>query len=98
MPNQANPVAKRPRIAISNEQKIALRTWFNTPGLKKTLTDASGWWHSQYGYPLSLSTASDILSTRNQHLDSGNINLKAKKDRAAQWTVLEGIRGLGNTI
>ena len=89
MPPLAGPVAKRPRIAISNAQKIALRTWFLTPGPKKTLGDASAQWHSQYGYPLSLSTASDILLTRNQHLDSGNFNPKAKKDRAAQWIVLE---------
>ena len=90
MPPLANPVAKRPRIAISNAQKKALRTWFSTPiGGKKTLTDASTWWNSNYGYPLSLSTASDILSSRNQHLDSDDFNPKAKKDRSARWEVLE---------
>ena len=41
MPNLANLVAKRPQIAISNTQKVALRTWFSTPGPKKTLTDTS---------------------------------------------------------
>jgi hypothetical protein len=40
MPNLANPVAKRPRIAISNAQKVALHIWFSTPGPKKTLADA----------------------------------------------------------
>jgi hypothetical protein len=76
-------------MAISNAQKVALRTWFSTPGPKKTLTDASVWWQSQYGYSLSLSTASDILSARHQHLDSGDFNPKAKKGRTAEWTILE---------
>jgi hypothetical protein len=75
---------------ISNAQKKALRTWFSTPGGgKKTPTDASTWWNSNYGYPLSLSTASDILSSRNLHLDSDDFNPKAKKDRSARWEVLE---------
>src|SRR5258708_21337717 len=56
---------------------------------KKTLTDASVWWQSQYGYSLSLSTASDILSARHQHLDSGDFNPKVKKGRTAEWTILE---------
>jgi hypothetical protein len=47
------------------------------------------WWNTNYGYSLSLSTASDILSSRNQHLDSNDFNPKAKKDRAARWEVLE---------
>jgi hypothetical protein len=76
-------------MAISNAQKVALRTWFSTPGPKKTLTDVSVWWQSQYGYSLSLSTASDILSARHQHLDSSNFNPKAKKGRTAEWTILE---------
>jgi hypothetical protein len=40
MPSLAGPVAKKPRIAISNAQKIALRTRFLTLGPKKTLGDA----------------------------------------------------------
>ena len=40
----SSSVAKRPRIAISNAQKKALRTWFHDPttsfGSKKTLANA----------------------------------------------------------
>ena len=45
MPNLAYLVAKRPRKAILNAQKVALRTWFSA-GPKKTLTDVSEWWQS----------------------------------------------------
>ena len=37
----AVPVAKRPRIGITNAQKKALRAWYYTPGQKKTLVDVS---------------------------------------------------------
>jgi hypothetical protein len=83
---------KRLRIAISNAQKMALRTWYSTystPGPKTTLADASTWWHSCYGYSLSSSTASDILSDKNSHLDSDHIKLNAKNPRTAKWTILE---------
>ena len=89
----AIPVAKRPRIGISNAQKKALRTWYYTPGLKKTLADASAWWHAKYGHPLSPSTASDILSVKNSHLDSDLVNLKAKNSRTAKWDTLEKALG-----
>ena len=82
-------MAKLPRIAISNAQKKALRAWYYTPGLKKTLVDASTWWYSQYGYTLSSSTASDILSVKNSHLDSDQVNLKAKNSRTVKWDTLE---------
>jgi hypothetical protein len=82
-------VAKRPRIAISNAQKKALRTWYYGPGVKKTLAEASVWWYSEYGYTLSSSTASDILSNKNKHLDSDLINLKPKSSRTAKWDILE---------
>ena len=81
--------AKRPRIAISNVQKKALRTWYYTPGLKKTLAEASTWWFAQYRYTLSSSTARDILSNKYQYLDSNSVNLKAKTSRTAKWDILE---------
>ena len=50
----ASLVAKRPRMAIQNSQRKALRAWYCDPtttlGAKKTLADASTWWNSQYGY------------------------------------------------
>jgi hypothetical protein len=89
MASSATPVAKRPRIAISNAQKRALRTWYYTPGIKKTLAEALTWWYSQYGYTLSSSTASDILSNKNKHLDSDHVNLKSQSSRTAKWDILE---------
>ena len=89
----AIPVAKWPRIGISNAQKKALRAWYYTPGLKKTLADASAWWHAEYGCPLRSSTASDILSAKNSHLDSDQVNLKAKNSRTAKWDTLEKALG-----
>jgi DDE superfamily endonuclease/Fission yeast centromere protein N-terminal domain/Tc5 transposase DNA-binding domain len=89
MASSVTPTAKRPRIAISNAQKRALRTWFYAPGPKKTLAEASAWWFSKYGYALSSSTGSDILSNKHQHLDSDSVNLKAKTSRTAKWDTLE---------
>ena len=89
----AVPVAKRPRIGITNAQKKALRAWYYTPGQKKTLADASTQWHSKYGYPLSSLTAHDILSVKNGHLDSNQINLRAKNLRTARWNTLEKALG-----
>ena len=76
-------VIKRPRIAITNAQKKGLHAWYHTPSQKKTLVDASTWWHSQYGHHLSSSTTSDILSVKNSHLDSDQANLKAKNLRTS---------------
>jgi hypothetical protein len=54
-------------MAIQNSQRMALRAWHCDPtttlGAKKTLADASTWWNSQYGYSISASTASEILSS-----------------------------------
>ena len=89
----AVPVAKRPRIGITNAQKKALYTWYYIPGLKKTLADASAWWHAEYRYPLSSSTVYDILSIKNSHLDSDQVDLKAKNSRTAKWDTLEKALG-----
>ena len=89
----AVPVAKRPRISITNAQKKALRAWYYTPSPKKTLADASAWWYAEHGYPLSSSTAHDILSAKNSHLDSDQVDLKAKNSRAAKWDTLEKALG-----
>ena len=89
MASLVTPVAKRPRIVISNAQKKALRTWYYSPSIKKTLTDASVWQYSEYRYTLSSLTASDILSNKNKHLDSDLINLKSKSSRTVKQDILE---------
>jgi hypothetical protein len=96
MPPLAIPAAKRPRIAISNAQKKALRAWyFDSSVPKRTLADASTWWQTKYGYSLSSSTAGDILSAKNAFLDdeSTRINLKSKSNKGAKWETLEEALG-----
>ena len=89
----SSSVAKKPRIAILNTQRKALRTWFHDPttsfGAKKTLADAISWWNSQFSYDISRSTASDILSNKYSSLDNSNIKGNVKKDRKPKWHILE---------
>ena len=80
----AVPVAKRPRIGITNAQKKALYAWYYIPGPKKTLTDVSAWWYTEHGYPLSSLTAYDILSVKNSYLNSDQVDLKGKNSRTAK--------------
>jgi hypothetical protein len=93
----SSSVAKKPRIAISNTQRKALRTWFHDPttscGAKKTLADAISWWNSQFGYDISRSTVSDILSNKYSSLDNSNIKGNVKKDRKPKWPILEQALG-----
>ena len=93
MPFLAIPVAKRPRIGITNAEKKALYTWYYIPSLKKTLVDISAWWYTEYRYPLYPSTASDILLVKNNHLDSDQVNLKAKNSRTVKWNTLKKALG-----
>jgi hypothetical protein len=84
----ASLVAKRPRMAIQNCQRKALRAWYCDPtttlSVKKTLADASTWWNSQYGYSISASTASEILLSRYIYLDTDVSNDRVKKKRLAK--------------
>jgi hypothetical protein len=88
-------VAKRPRMAIQNSQRKALWAWYYDPmtalGTKKTLADVSTWWNSQYRYSISISTASEILSSKYLYLDTDVSNDQVKKKRPAKWQVLEDI-------
>ena len=95
-----SPSRKKPSLSrrtITNAQRIALRTWFRDPvNGKLTQANAIEWWNRSYGYPLSSSSVSEILSIRYQHLDVGEevAQLKAlqpsrKRERSAKWEVLE---------
>jgi hypothetical protein len=91
-------VAKKARISISNEQRKTLRVWYQDPttsfGGKKTLAEASIWWHNSYGYKISASTASDILSSKYEYLDNNsNIRDKTKRERVGKWPILEEALG-----
>ena len=87
----ASLVAKRPRMAIQNSQRKALRAWYCDPtttlGTKKTLADMSTWWNSQYGYSISVSTASEILSSKYIYLDTNILKVynQVKKKRPVKW-------------
>jgi hypothetical protein len=88
----ASLVAKRPRMAIQNSQRKALRAWYCDPTTtlsgKKTLADVSTWWNSQYRYSISALSASEILSSKYIYLDTDVSNDKVKK-RPVKWQVLE---------
>ena len=85
-----SPPRKKPRRAITNAQRIALRTWFNDPANGKlTQANAIEWWNQSYRYPLSSSSVSEILSVRYQHLDSGETKPSQKRERSAKQEVLE---------
>jgi hypothetical protein len=77
----------------TNEQRLALRTWWNDDSLGvRKHKDAIAWWKAQYGWDLSTSTCSDILSQRYAHLDEGELTkhqLSAKRTRKPQWETLE---------
>ena len=83
------------RKSVSNAQRKALRAWYqdanSTFGSIKTLADTSTWWNDQYGYPLSSSTASDILSSKYTFLDTDDSKIQGdlKRKRGAKWKVLE---------
>ena len=82
-------------MAIQNSQRKALRAWYCDPtttlGTKKTLADASTWWNSQYGYSISVLTASEILLSKYLYLDTDVSNDQVKKKRPAKWQVLEDV-------
>lgn len=95
-----SPSRKKPslsRRAITNAQRIALRTWFRDPvNGKLTQANAIEWWNRSYGYPLSSSSVSEILSIRYQYLDVGeevaqlkSLQPSRKRERSAKWEVLE---------
>ena len=91
----ASLVAKRPRMAIQNSQRKALRAQYCDPtttlSTKKTLTDTSTWWNSQYRYSISILTVSEILSSKYIYLDTDVSNDQVKKKRPAKWQVLEDV-------
>ena len=82
-------------MAIQNSQRKALQAWYFDPmttlGTKKTLADVSTWWNSQYGYSISVSTVSEILSSKYSYLDTDVSNDRVKKKRLAKWQVSEDV-------
>ena len=90
------PMAKRPRITISNTQKKALYTQYLDPSSpKRTLTDTITQQQTEYRYTLSSSTTTDILSTKYTFLDDNNtrINQKKKSNKSTKQDILEKVLG-----
>ena len=90
------PSNKRPRRAILNSQKKALRVWYYDDSHhailgKSKLEACSHWWNQQYGYTISNSTISEIISSKYAHLneDESLHRRDAKRDRSAKWKALE---------
>ena len=82
-----------PYQSISNDQRKALRRWFQSQYPKPRQADCSLWFERQYKHRLSQSTVSEILSAKYKHLDNGE-NLSSTssfRQRSANWPILESI-------
>lgn len=82
-----------PRRGATNEQRKALRIWWNNDsfGARKH-KDAREWWQQKYGWQLPLSTISDFLSEKYAYLDDSNLTrhqLIVKRNRKPHWETLE---------
>jgi hypothetical protein len=81
-----------PRIAITNDQRRALRQWYQRQGPSKRQIDAINWFEREYGRRIRQSTVSDSLSEHYSHLDAANSSATDRsRQRQAQWPILEAI-------
>ena len=64
-PPTKKPRTGKPRKAILDSQRRALRAWYNDDSNgKQSLRSSGQWWEKQYGYVLNTSTLSEILSQK----------------------------------
>jgi hypothetical protein len=82
-----------PRHPVTNEQRRALRQWWNNEshGIRSQ-KEAISWWFSQFGWELKSSTCFDILSAKWVHLDIDTLpssQLSSQRDRSSKWSTLE---------
>ena len=88
-----NRSIEMPRIAISNDQRAALRRWYNAQHPKPQHAAAIEWFFNHYQHRLSQSTISESLSVHWSHLDGPETVVKptSKRQRKAKWPYLEQI-------
>lgn len=81
-----------PYQSISNDQRKALRRWFQSQYPKPRQADCSLWFERQYKHHLSQSTVSEILSAKYKYLDDENLSSTSLfRQRSANWPILESI-------
>jgi hypothetical protein len=83
-------------VAISLEQKAALRAYYCTDPDNLEHKDLAQWFEQQYGRPIAQSSISEILSNKYSHLDAkedtklGNKQrVDTKRQRTHHWPELE---------
>lgn len=78
--------------AITDEQRRALRSWYQQQGPSKKQSDAINWFERQYGRRIRQSTVSESLSKRYDFLDdTPTSTVDDRRQRQPQWPVLEKV-------
>jgi hypothetical protein len=84
-----------PRNAITDQQRSALRRWYEDQGPSVRQIDAINWFESQYGRRLRQSTVSESLAERYSHLDAPHsvptTSSSRYRNKQQHWPVLEAI-------
>ena len=81
-----------PRHPISDEQRKALRRWYQRQHPKPRQSDAAKWFEIKFGHRITQSTVSESLSDRFAYLDTPSTsNTTSFRQRQPQWPLLEAI-------
>lgn len=83
-----------PRVAISNEQRLAIRRYHRETRPKPRQIDIAKWFQDTFGHRLRQSTISESLSDRFAFLDTNdtaNNPSDTYRKRPPQWPILEAI-------
>ena len=84
----SGPPAKRPRAAISDAQKQALRVYFNQSHPHPTQKACVEWFFSQFSQQIDRTTVSKILSPQYAHLDTGPAGSNTRVS-TPYWPILD---------
>jgi Fission yeast centromere protein N-terminal domain len=80
------------RYRISDEQRKALRKWFQSQHPKPRQSDAAKWFEVKFGHRITQSTVSESLSDRFTYLDTDlDMNKTSFRQRQPKWPILEAI-------
>src|SRR6195952_1019881 len=82
-----------PRLAITIEQRRALRRWRNSQTPLPSHKACIDWFYTQFNHKISQSTVSESLSARFAHLDdvAASAANSQSRHRTGQWDDLEQI-------
>lgn len=80
--------AKKSRIGISEIQRKAIRTWYNSQEPRPSHIACINWFEQTYNRRLNQCTVSLILSKKYEYLDHGPASTSNRMQRS-QWPLLE---------